>query len=305
MSKRRARVIVLTISVALLVGATGLIQVAGVSPDLLVRLEDGDPTATQLGRPVKKLVLRFLPAGPSVGQFAKTTQTGEVEIWIDDRGRTTLQFALFGLTPRGVHSVFLDLDPAQPPLSGTPPDCIVTDPQTGSRAEVYCWTPAASDTAAFTSGNGLDPHGFAADERGNALVGLQVNYDITQTLTAPVVLRPGVTQTVRVAPSGSACAGSPDGSFVSRLDSVFMRAFDTAATANHPTKSPSFPLLESPYRTKMVRATVRGMFVLEHLDGVTHGRVIGQGVAGPGDGPCGDHVRRLRGDLSQATVKGR
>lgn len=261
----------------------------------------GNPEAVQIGKPVRKLLLRLQPAGPMVGTFARTTQTGDLEIWIDDRGRTLLQFALFGLTPRGVHSVFLDLDPTQPSLSGVAPDCVAVDPQTGTGADVYCWTPAAVDTAAFTSGNSLDPHGFVADDRGNALLGIQLNYDMTQPQVAPLVLRPGVTQTVRVAPSAGLCTGSAGGSFVSRLDSAFMRAFDTTTAANHPATSPSFPLTESSHRTRMIRGTVRGLFVLEHLDRVTHGRVIGQGVAGPGDGPCGDHVRRLRGELSQAT----
>jgi hypothetical protein len=263
------------------------------------------PEAMQFGKPIRKLLLRLQPAGPTVGTFAKTTQTGDLEIWVDNRGQTILQFALFGLTPRGVHSVFLDLDPTQPPLAGVAPDCTATDAQTGTQADVYCWTPAAADTAAFTSGNGLDPHGFVADDRGNALIGLRLNYDVTESRTAPLVLRPGVTQTVRVAPSAGLCAGTTGGSFVSRLDSAFMRAFDITTAARHPAQSPSFPLTDSSHRTRMVRGTVRGIFVLEHLDGVTHGRVLGQGVAGPGDGPCGDHVRRLRGELSQATTAGR
>jgi hypothetical protein len=250
-----------------------------------------------------ELLLRFQPAGPTTGPFGKTLQTGDVEIWVDAHSRTTLEFTLFGLTPRGVHSVFLDLDPFQPPLSGTVPDCIATDPHTGTRAEVYCWTPAAPDTAAFASGSGLDPHGFIADERGNALFRLHLNYDIFQSQIAPLVLRPGVTQTVRVAPAGGVCAGSPDGSFITRIDSAFMRAFDTSVTASHPTTSPSFPLRDLHAAVRLVRATVRGIFVMEHLDGVTHGRVLGQGVAGPGDGPCGDHARRLRGDLTQAMPK--
>jgi hypothetical protein len=250
-----------------------------------------------------ELLLVFQSAGPTGGPFGRSIQTGDVEIWVNNRGGTTLEFTLFGLTPRGVHSVFLDLDPAQPPLSGTVPDCVATDPGTGTRADVYCWTPAAPDNARFSSGNGLDPQGFVADDRGNALFRLELNYDIFQPRIAPVVLRPGVTQTVRVAPSGSACAGSSEGSFVSRIDSVYMRAFDTATAANHPTRSPSFPLLDSPYRVRLVRANVRGIFVLEHLDGLTHGRVIGQGVAGPGDGPCGDHVRRFRGQLTEAVPK--
>jgi hypothetical protein len=244
--------------------------------------------------------LIFLPAGPTTGLFARTTQTGDVEFWGEESRRTTLEFTLFGLTPHGVHSVFLDLDPARAPLSGVAPDCVATDPATGTRADVYCWTPAAPDNAAYTSGVGLDPHGFVADERGNAQFRLQLNYDIRAPQSAPLVLRLGVTQTVGVAPASGMCTGSRDANFVSRIDSVFMRAFDTATAAVHPARSPSFPLLQAPAQVRLVRATVRGFFILEHLDGVTHGRVIGQGVAGPGDGPCGDHVRRLRGDLSAA-----
>lgn len=238
------------------------------------------------------------PAGPTTGTFARTTQSGDVEFW-GGSARTTLEFTLFGLTPNGVHSVFLDLDPGQTPLSGTVPDCVAIEPETNTRADVYCWTPAAPDNAPYTSGVGLDPHGFITDDRGNARFRLELNYDIRPPRSAPLVLRPGVTQGVPVAPVAGQCAPSSSATFSSRIDSVFMRAFDLTAPARHPAQSPSFPLLQHAARARLVRATVRGIFILEHLDGVTHGRVIGHGVAGPGDGPCGDHVRRLRGELSQ------
>lgn len=269
---------------------------------LLVRT----PAATQ----TSSWTLALQPAGPSTGIFGRTLQTGDVRIaYTRTPGRspaslgTLLEFTLFGLTPGAVYSVFLELDPTRPPLSGPVPDCVATDPATGTRAEVYCWTPAARDDAAFTGGQGLDPNGFVADARGNARFQRQLNYDIFQPQVAPVVLRPGVTQTVRVAAAAGQCTGSTEGSFVSRLDSTFMRAFDVSTRPNHPLLSPSFPVRESPGRIRLVRATVRALFILEHLDGVTHGRVIGQGVAGPGDGPCGDHVRRLRGELGQATPR--
>lgn len=259
---------------------------------------------------ISEWALVFQTAGPVAGTFGRATQTGDVRIsYIRTPGRspaslgTLLDFTLYGLTPNGVHSVFLELDPAQAPLSGVVPDCVATDPATGTRAEVYCWTPAAPDNAAYPAGLALDPHGFVAGANGNARFQLELNYQIFRPQVAPVVLRPGVTQTVRVTPIAGACTGSLDANFVSRIDSVFMRAFDVSARARHPAQSPSFPVRDAPNRVRLVRATIRAMFVLEHLDGVTHGRVLGQGVAGPGDGPCGDHVRRLRGELAQATPR--
>lgn len=245
--------------------------------------------------------LLLLPqAGPVTGPFARTTQRGEVEIEVLG-GRTRLEFMLFGLTPNAVHSVWLEWDTARPPFSGTGEDLLATDPETGTTANVYAYTPAAPDNAAFTGGMGLDPNGFVADDSGNALFRLELNYDIFQPQAAPVVLRPGATQTVRVASSGGACVGSPEGALASRIDSAYMRVFNTSTVANLPARSPSFPVLSAPLRARLVRGAVREIRVVEHFDGVTHGHLRGVG-SGQG-GNCRDHEFRLSGLVANAVPK--
>lgn len=249
---------------------------------------------------IPERILRLSQAGPTAGPFARGTQTGEVEIEVVG-GRTRLEFMLFGLTPNAVHSVWLEWDTARPPFSGTGEDLLATDPQTGTTANVYAYTPAAPDNAAFTGGMGLDPNGFVADDSGNALFRLELNYDIFQPQAAPVVLRPGATQTVRVASSGGACVGSPEGALASRIDSAYMRVFNTSTVANLPARSPSFPVLSAPLRARLVRGAVREIRVVEHFDGVTHGHLRGVG-SGQG-GNCRDHEFRFSGLLANAVPK--
>ena len=102
---------------------------------------------------IPERILRLSQAGPVTGPFARTTQSGEVEIEVLG-GRTRLEFILFGLTPNAVHSVWLEWDTARPPFSGTGENLLATDPETGTTANVYAYTPAAPDNAAFTGGMG-------------------------------------------------------------------------------------------------------------------------------------------------------
>ena len=234
-------------------------------------------------------------------ELAEQAQTGEVEIEFF-RGRTRLEFTLFGLAPNAVHSVWLQFDTARPPFSGTGQELLATDPETGTTASVYVFTPAAPDNAVFAGGMGLDPNGFVADDSGNAQFRLELNYDILlQQQTAPVVLRPGATQTVRVASAGGACVGSPEGVLDSRIDSAYMRAFNTSTVASLPARSPSFPVLSAPFTARLVRGAVREIRVVEHFDGVTHGHL--RGVGSVEGGNCRDHEFRFVGLLADAVPK--
>lgn len=178
-------------------------------------------------------VLRLAQAGPTTGPFARTTQSGEVEIEVVG-GRTRLEFLLFGLKPNAVHSVWLELDTQRSPFSGTGGNFVATDPETGTSADVFQYTPAGPDDTTFTGGMGLDPNGFIADDAGKAMFRLTLNYDIFQAQAAPIVLRPGVTQTVRAAIAGDGCVGSREGALASRIDSAYMRVFNTSTVASLP-----------------------------------------------------------------------
>lgn len=269
-------------------GLTVALSVAALSSASLVT---GD-TAEQL--------LLLGQAGPVTGPFARTTQSGEVEIEVLG-GRTRLEFTVFGLAPNAVHSVWLEFNTQRPPFSGTGEDLVATDPETGTTANVYAYAPAAPDNAEFTGGMGLDPNGFVTDDSGNAMFRFELNYDISQPQAAPIVLRPGATQTVRVASSGGACVGSPEGALASRIDSAYMRVFSTSTVANLPARSPSFPVLSAPLRARLVRGPVREIRIVEHFDGVTHGHLRGVG-SGQG-GNCRDHEFRLSGLLANAVPK--
>lgn len=263
------------------------------------------PTTSSTGADTPERLLRLAAIGATTGPFGKTTQSGEVEIEVVG-GRTRLEFMLFGLTPNAVHSVIVDFDLTQPPLVGSAPpaNCVATDPETGTRADVYCFTPAAPDDAAFTGGQGLDPHGFISDESGNAIFRQQLNYDIFQPESAPVVLRPGVTQTVPATASGGTCIGARDGTLVAPVGSAYMRVFDPATAASLPTRSPSFAVPQARLKPRLVRATVLSVIIQEHLDGFTRGMVNGVGVITGGvSQPCGDHGRRLQGSLRDALPK--
>lgn len=245
-------------------------------------------------------ILRLNQEGSTTGPFGLTTQSGEVEIEVV-AGRTRLEFLLFGLRPNAVHSVWLDFFTGRPPFSGSGEDLFATDPETGTTANVYAYTPAVPDNVTFSGGVGLDPNGFIADEAGKAIFRLELNYDIFQAQAAPVVLRPGATQTVKVTSSGGGCVGSPDGTLASRIDSAYMRIFSTSTVSNPPARSPSFPLLSAPLRVKLVRGAVRQIRIVEHFDGVTHGHLRGLGT---GQGAlCLDHDFRLQGFLANAVLK--
>jgi hypothetical protein len=140
-----------------------------------------------------KAVLTLQPEGPSDGIYGHVGQAGIVDIRTSP-GETTLRFVLFGLTPEAVHTVWLILDTGTSPfLPGQcqGPNCVAVDPATGTRADVYGFSPAAADNAGFTAGNGLDPNGFLTDADGNADVTIDLNYDISQPGSSPLVLRPG------------------------------------------------------------------------------------------------------------------
>lgn len=252
-----------------------------------------------LGVDSPERLLRLERTGPDMGPLGRATQAGEVEIEVVG-GRTRLELSLFGLAPSAVHTVWLEFDIRQAPFTGAPPDVFAVDPDSGARAPVYLFTPASADDAAFTSGIGLDPNGFVTDASGNAAFRLELNYDVDEPRTAPIVLRPGVTQAIPVAAVGGRCVASSDANYEFRHDSAFMRAFDPRTVAQPPGRSPSFPLLVAPLRPKLVRGTVNQITIAEHFDGMTHGHARGLGLE---FGPCGDHAPRMRGLLANAVPK--
>lgn len=235
--------------------------------------------------------------GPASGPFGRSGQAGTVNIEVEN-GRTSLQFSVSGLTPNAVHGVWLILNTGGAPfVSCSGPSCMGRDAATGTTATVYPFTPAAADNAGFKAGRGLDPNGFVTDAGGNANFEIEINYDIFQPGVAPLVLFPGTTQTVAVAPSSGTCAASGASSTIFPLDSAYMSVFNTSTVANLPGTSPAYPLLDSAANRKLVRANVAAIVIVEHFDGLTHGHVPGNGVVG---NPCGDHAGRLRGLLSAA-----
>ncbi len=241
------------------------------------------PIAHAAGGVEKTLTLG--PVGP-----ANFGQSGTVKIEVKD-GHTELKFSLSGLTPNSVGTVWEILDTTQAPFANDATlGRVAIDSMTGTKAAVTGSSPAAADNAGFTAGNGLDPNGFIVDALGNASFELELNYDIFQAGVAPVVLRPGTTEQ-------SGCTVSSSGKiFNFPLDSAYMHVFDPFAPDPAST-SPSFPVLDAPLKAKLVRANVTRLVLVEHLDGLTHGHIPGQGVA---ESNCGDHAARLAGALPDA-----
>jgi len=268
---------------------------------VLAALSLGPPTNGQMieGHSGKK-TLALAATGPASGPFGRSSQAGEVVIRTKDGG-TTLRFSLSGLAPNATHTVWLIFDTNQPPFSQTSSGLVATDPATGSTAPVFGFGPAAADNAAFTGGIGLDPNGFVSDGSGNAEFKFDLNFDIMQPTSAPVVLRPGTTQTLAVASdTGSApCVAASGGAFQAVIDSNFLRAFDTSKIASPPGASPSFQMAEAPLKAKLVRGTVKALTIAEHFDGLTHGHLPGANF--PSTGSCGDWAARLTGALANAT----
>ena len=246
--------------------------------------------------------LTLLPDGASDGIYGHVGQAGTIRIGSKD-GASRLDFSLSGLTPASVYSVWLLLDTAGSPfVSGSCPNCVADDPETGTQANVYGFSPAAADNAGFTAGIGLDPNGFVADGGGNANFTIELNYDIFQPGSSPVVLRPGVGQNIGVMPMPDSCVASPAAApdFPSAIDSGFMRVYDNSIVADLPGLSPAYQVLDGPLKPRLVRATVSGFEVAEHFDGLTHGHRPGLHIGNPAASSCGDWEGRLTGNLADA-----
>jgi hypothetical protein len=249
-----------------------------------------------------KSELTLTATGLTDGPYGLTGQAGQVAIRVDTTGHSVLEFSVSGLKPNGVYTVWLELDTQKAPFSGTPPNFVATDPQTGTTADVFGFAPAAPDNAGFTAGNGLDPNGFITDDSGNAKFTIKLNYDIFQTGAAPVVLRPGLIQAVPVSPDPESglCTASDGSSFPSGLDTGYMRVFDTSTVADPPGVSPSYQVLDGQLKPRLVRGNVSGLIVAEHFDGLTHGHRPGLHIGNPAAAGCGDWEGRLQGDLADA-----
>ncbi len=91
----------------------------------------------------------------------------------------------------------------------------------------------------------LTPNGFVTDANGDANFQIQLNYNIFQPGVSPVVLRPGATQTVAVAPASGTCVSSSTGALPSRIESGYMRVYNTSTVANLPATSPAFQVLDA------------------------------------------------------------
>ena len=245
-----------------------------------------------------KKTLTLTVAGPVSGSFGRSGQAGEVVIKTKG-GSTTLRFSLSGLKPNAAHTVWLIFDTTQSPFSQTSGGLVAADPATRTTAPVFGFAPAAADNAAFTAGVGLDPNGFVTDASGNAEFRIDLNFDIQQPESTPVVLRPGTTQALEVASDSGPCVAASGGAFQAVIDSNFMRVFDTSKAASPPGASPSFQMAEAPLKAMLVRGTVRALTVAEHFDGLTHGHLPGANF--PGSGSCGDWAARLTGALGNAT----
>src|SRR5215469_4282832 len=244
--------------------------------------------------------LALAAAGPSSGPHALTGQSGSVDITIRN-GVTKLKFSLGGLTPNAVHSAWLIFDTSKAPFSGTTEATLgATDPVTGTFALVHPSSPATADTSAFTSGVGIDPNGFITDAQGSARFQKLINYDITQSQAAPVVLRmPVAAQSVpEMDVSGSCVAG---GSSTLGEESTYMRTYDTSGVPPH------FQQTNGPLAPKLVRGQVLLLLLVEHFDGLTHGHIPGEPFGSattiPPGTACGDWATRLVGPLSNAVSK--
>ena len=209
-----------------------------------------------------------------------------------ENGRSTLTLRVSGLTPNAVHSIWQLFDATAPPFIVDPVLglAVVTDDNLGTLAAVFPAGPAAADNAGYKAGTGLDPNGFLTDAQGKATFTVKLNYDITKSQIAPIVLAPQ-TQTVQVQPvTGSgACTASSGSTFQSLIDSGYARKYDTSRA------TPSFQLKDSKYRAKLIRGTVADLIVVEHLDGLTHGHAPGVMAEISG---CGDHVGKLIGAVA-------
>lgn len=219
-----------------------------------------------------------------------SSAAGEVTIHSGNHNNY-LSITVSGLAPNSVHSVWLLLDATAPPFVVDPVLglSVVTDPSQGTLAPVFPASPAAADDAGFKDGMGLDPNGFVTDAKGTASFKIQMNYDITKPLSAPVVLAPFM-EAVQVAPvSGPGqCQATPGSTFSAQVDSAYARIFDTSSA------TPNFQLLDGSYKAKLIRATVAGLIIVQHYDGITHGHAPGVRIE---DSGCGDLVEKLLGTL--------
>ena len=256
---------------------------------------DASASATSI-----ETTLTLDPDGATDGIYGHKGQAGTIDIQALD-GMTNLGFSLSGLTPDSVYSVWLLLDTAQSPfVSGTCPNCVARDANTGTLANVYGFSPGAPDNAGYTAGNGIDPNGFVADADGNATFTINLNYDIFQADSAPLVLRAGTTESVAVMPMPGTCVGLQTGDFPAAVDSGFMRVYDPSIVANLPAVSPAYEVLDGKLKPRLVRGTVTGFEIAEHFDGLTHGHRPGLHIGNPAASTCGDWEGRLTGNLANA-----
>jgi hypothetical protein len=290
----------------------------------LVSLVLAAPANPQDDQEEVEKTLTLQPNGiPGSMLFGHSGQGGVIRISVEE-GRTTLQFSLTGLTPNAVHGVWLNLDSGAidpvanlcegsgqlaclaPFSSCNGPQCVATDPARGTPVNVFGFTPAAADDAGFTAGNGLDPNGFVTDADGDAHFTIKLNYDIFKRNVAPLVLRPGVTEGLAVGfdAFGTTCSSMPSVTplYTARVDSAYMRQYNTSTMPNLPATSPSYQLLDASGKPLLVRASVRGFQLIEHFDRLTHGHLPGFHVANPAASSCGDFDNRLTGNLADATL---
>lgn len=247
----------------------------------------------------KKMTLTLAAVGPTSGSIGRSGQSGQVTIEVDG-GQTTLTALFTGLAPRAVYSLWQGFDLTQPPFLAKDTTMAIDD-QTGTVAPVFPFTPAAADNAGFVAGIGLDPNGFQTDDQGNSQFQVKLNYDIFQAQSAPVLLRPGATQTIPVSSASGVCAAaSGDSSSASWVDTAFMRVYDKSGAMSSDGVTPSFQVADGLLKPRLVRGHVAGLTLAEHLDGMTHGHVPGVIVGSPTPG-CGDWVPRLSAPLANAT----
>ena len=242
--------------------------------------------------------LTLTAAGPASGPHGLSGQTGSVNIKIRN-GVTTLKFSLSGLTPNAVHSAWLIFDTTKAPFSGAGATLGATDPLTGTFALAFPSTPATADTSGFTSGVGIDPNGFLTDAQGAARFSKQIDYDITQSQAAPIVLRPAATQSVpEMDVSGNCVTGGPS---VLNEESTYMRTFLTSGSP------PYFQQTNGALAPKLVRGQILMIMLVQHFDGLTHGHVagaaFGSATTAPPGTACGDWAPRFVGLLSDVMSK--
>jgi hypothetical protein len=247
---------------------------------------------------VSEKTLTLGAAGPSSGPFGHTGQAGQVQIEASTNS-TTLEVSVSGLTPNTVHTLWIGFETTQPPFAfDSAGNLIAVDPATGTTARVLAFTPGTAETSGFKAGNGLDPNGFITDSSGAAEFTIQLNYNIFSPAVGPVVLVPGTTQTVAVTVDANGnCVASSSGTFMSAVDSGYMRVFDTSTVPSPPNVSPSFQLTNGQLKPRLVRGNLNLLAVLEHFDGLTHGHRPGVPIS---MSKCGDHAARLTGLLSNA-----